>query len=172
MCRNSPADARRRGSLRLPPLPLHAVAVVALGVALWQGAAMNDVLNLVGRLLIAALFLAGALQKAVDPAPVQGMLAQAGLAPWFVWPVALFDAAAVWGLVVGPRVRLWALALALYCAVTSAFHFRPDDPWQMTIFVKNWAIAGGLLILASQGPGRFAWRRRRAPVSRGSYGSP
>ena len=28
--------------------------------------------------------------------------------------------------------------------------------------VKNWAVAGGLCILAAEGPGRFAgWRRRR-----------
>ena len=32
--------------------------------------------------------------------------------------------------------------------VTSVFHYLPDDPWQVTIFVKNWAIAGGLLVLA------------------------
>ena len=41
-----------------------------------------------------------------------------------------------------------ALSLAAYCAVTSVFHFIPGDPWQMSIFVKNWAIAGGCLALA------------------------
>jgi putative oxidoreductase len=34
--------------------------------------------------------------------------------------------------------------------MTSWFHLLPDDPWQMSIFVKNRAIAGGLLVLASQ----------------------
>ena len=48
----------------------------------------------------------------------------------------------------GWRVAPWALALAVYAAATSVFHLRPDDPWQMTIFVKNWAIAGGCLALA------------------------
>jgi len=33
------------------------------------------------------------------------------------------------------------------------------DPWQVTIMVKNWAIAGGLLILAAAGPGRYAASR-------------
>lgn len=48
-----------------------------------------------------------------------------------------------------------ALALAAYCAITSLFHFIPADPWQMTIFVKNWAIAGGCLAMAVAGPGRY-----------------
>lgn len=119
---------------------------------------MDDALNLAGRLLIAALFLGGAVQKVADPAPVQAMIAGLGLATWLIWPVALFDAVAAVGLAAGRRVRLWALATAVYCAGTSWFHFLPDDPWQMTIFVKNWAIAGGLLILAAQGPGRLVWR--------------
>ena len=55
-------------------------------------------------------------------------------------------------------VALAAAALAAYCAVTSLFHFIPDDSWQMTIFVKNWAIAGGLLVLAAQGGGRWQLR--------------
>ncbi|HSF65174.1 MAG TPA: DoxX family protein, partial [Paracoccaceae bacterium] len=55
-------------------------------------------------------------------------------------------------------VRPVALALAGYCAVTSLFHWIPGDPWQMSIFVKNWAIAGGCLILAAHGAGRYALR--------------
>ena len=50
-------------------------------------------------------------------------------------------------LVANWRVPDWALALAAYCAATSAFHFIPGDGWQMSIFVKNWAIAGGCLAL-------------------------
>lgn len=29
------------------------------------------------------------------------------------------------------------------------FHFVPSDPWQMSIMIKNWAIAVGCLILAA-----------------------
>jgi len=56
---------------------------------------------------------------------------------WPVWPALVFD-------------------LGAYCAVTSLFHYIPGDPWQMSIFVKNRAIAGGCLVLAAHGPGRFA----------------
>lgn len=118
---------------------------------------MDNVLNLTGRMLIALLFLGGAVQKVSDPGPVQGMIASLGLPTALVWPVALFDLIAAVLLVTGPRVRQVALVMAAYCLLTSWFHWQlRADPWQVTIFVKNWAIAGGLLVLAASGPGRFS----------------
>ncbi|SMO98425.1 DoxX family protein [Paracoccus laeviglucosivorans] len=121
---------------------------------------MNDIMNLIGRVLVALLFIGGAAQKMTDPVPVQTMLISVGLAAWWVWPLAAANLVAGLALVLGPRVRVFAILLALYCVVTSYFHWQlRADPWQVTIFVKNWAIAGGLLILAAQGPGRWVWRR-------------
>ena len=123
---------------------------------------MRDSLNLIGRCLIALLFLGGAVQKVTDPAPVVAMLTGIGLPGGLVWPVAAFDLVAALGLILGPGVAVWALVLALYCLFTSYFHWQlRADPWQITIMVKNWSIAGGLCILAAQGPGRMvlAWRR-------------
>lgn len=121
---------------------------------------MSDALNLTGRLLIALLFLGGAAQKLVDPGPVQQMIAGIGLPAWAIWPITLFNLLAAICLLTGPKVQLWALLLAGYCLFTSWFHWQlRADPWQVTIMVKNWSIAGGLLILAAQGPGRFVLRR-------------
>lgn len=139
------------------------VAFVDTGLArcarLCFGRGMSDILNLTGRLLIAILFVGGAAQKIADPAPAADMIRSTGLPGELVWPVAAFNLVAAIGLIVGPAVRVWALALAVYCLFTSWFHWRLGaDPWQMTIMVKNWAIAGGLCVLAAQGPGRFAYR--------------
>ena len=112
-------------------------------VARWERAAMVG-----ARVLVGALFLAGAVQKAVDPDAVRGLLRGIGLPGALVWPALLYDAAAAMALLAGWRLVPVALSLAAYCAFTSLFHFLPDDPWQMTIFVKNWAIAGGCLALA------------------------
>ncbi len=117
-----------------------------------------DLATLVGRILIALLFLGGAAQKAGDPSAVEALLAGRGWPVWLVWPALLFNLCAGVALVAGIAVRPVAAALAGYCALTSLFHYIPADPWQMTIFVKNWAIAGGCLVLAAHGAGRFALR--------------
>jgi putative oxidoreductase len=120
---------------------------------------VSDGLNLAGRVLIALLFLGGAVQKLGDPAPVRQMIAGLGLPGGLVWAVAAFNLLAAFGLVLGPGVRGWALVLAAYCLFTSYFHWQlRADPWQVTIMVKNWSTAGGLLILAAAGPGRYALR--------------
>jgi putative oxidoreductase len=80
-----------------------------------------------------------------------------GLAPALIWPACALNALGAVGLVLGPGIRVWALLLAGYCMVTSLFHFLPADGWQMSIFVKNWAIAGGLLVLAAQPQPRAQW---------------
>ena len=120
---------------------------------------MSNFLNLIGRILIALLFIGGAVQKVTDPAPVQAMLLSIHVPSWLVWPLAAINLVAGIALISGPRIRVWAVLLALYCMATSYFHWQlRADPWQVTIFVKNWAVAGGLLILAAQGPGRWVWR--------------
>jgi putative oxidoreductase len=84
-----------------------------------------------GRDLMALLILGGALQKANDPMPVMA-------------------------LIVGARC---CAACGGVWAVTSVFHYLPDDPWQMTIFANNWSIAGGFLVLAVHCAGTWTFAR-------------
>lgn len=110
---------------------------------------------LTGRLLLAALFVAGTLQKIIQPEAAQTLLADRGLPEFLIWPATAFGAFGALFLVAGWWLSPVSLALALYCMMTSVFHFIPADPWQMSIFVKNWAIAGGLLVLSG-----FTWPAR------------
>ncbi len=118
----------------------------------------------VGRLLIAVLFLGGAVQKWNDPTPVMELLAGFGLPDMLVWPAMVFNAAVGLALLLGMQVRAFAFLAAGYCALTSVFHYLPDDPWQMTIFVKNWSIAGGCLVLSVHGAGGRALQPRHGPL--------
>lgn len=126
----------------------------------------NNLVSLAGRVLIAALFLAGAVQKAIDSTPAGEMLEGWGLPFGLVWVAMAYNLGAAVALILGIALPPVALSLALYCMGTSFFHLVPDDPWQMSIFVKNWAIAGGCLVLAGQGGG--AWRLRFASQGVGS----
>lgn len=120
-----------------------------------------DFALLVGRLLIAVLFLGGAVQKFHSPADAQALLAMQGLPVALIWPALVFNMLTGLMLALGLWVRPVSLVLAAYCGATSFFHLIPDDPWQMSIFVKNWSIAGGCLVLAVAGSGRWALRPDR-----------
>lgn len=102
-----------------------------------------------GRVLLALLFLAGAVQKALHPDATQVLLAGFGLPAWLVWAALAFNAGAALLLIANVYLRPVGRALALYCIVTSVFHFVPSDPWQLSIMVKNWGLAGGCLILSA-----------------------
>lgn len=115
-----------------------------------------DIALLTARFLIAGLFLGGALQKALSPQDVQVLLEMRGLPAALIWPALMFNLAVGVLLVLGVKTRPMALLSAAFCAGTSFFHLIPADPWQMSIFVKNWAIAGGCLALAVAGSGRWA----------------
>ena len=132
-------DGGRGGLARRHGAPRHRLARPVT----WEGSAL-----VAARWLIAALFAAGAVQKAMDPSGAGALLAGFGLPEALVWPALAFNAVAAIALLAGWQVAPVALLLALYCGVTSVFHWVPDDPWQMSIFVKNWAIAGGCLALA------------------------
>jgi putative oxidoreductase len=119
---------------------------------------MSHLALLTARLLIGLLFAAGAMQKLASPEGAMALLEMRGLPTSLVWPALAFNAVAGLMLILGVRVRPVAVVLAAYCALTSVFHLVPSDPWQMSIFVKNWAIAGGCLALAVAGSGHHALR--------------
>lgn len=117
-----------------------------MGLAL--SSVLLDKIPTLGRGLLAFLFLAGAVQKGVNPEIGQSLLADFGLPVWLIWPAMFYNALAGYALLIGFKTHWVASTLAIYCIITSIFHLRPDDGWQMSIFIKNWAIAGGLLNLS------------------------
>ena len=121
---------------------------------------MSDALAFIGRALLAMLLLLGGFQKLGDTGPVIELLTDRGLPDVLVWPELAFNLIAGSALLAGVATRSFSLLSALYCVATSVFHYIPDDPWQMTIFVKNWSLAGGFVMLAAHGPGRYALLNR------------
>jgi putative oxidoreductase len=113
----------------------------------------------IGRILIAALFLIFGFQKFGAPAGTQGYIAAHGLpVPALAYAVAV--AVEIGGsvlLVVGYKTRPVALIMAVFTAATALFfHNNLADQGQMTQFLKNFAITGGLLQVAAFGGGRFS----------------
>jgi putative oxidoreductase len=118
---------------------------------------INTYAPLVSRILIAVLFLLAGLGKLADVPGFTGYLQSGGLPGFLAWPAILFEIAVGVLLVIGFQTRWVGLAGAAFCVVSAAlYHNNFADQTQMVMFLKNLAIAGGFLLLAANGPGKFA----------------
>ncbi len=123
----------------------------------------------IGRIFIAAIFLISGIGKLMAPGATMAYIGSLGLpapALGLVGALVLELAGAVL-LVVGYRTRLIALLLAAYAVVTALiFHHALADQNQMFHFLKNLAMAGGLLQVVAFGAGAFSLDNRRALAER------
>lgn len=118
-----------------------------------------------GRLLLASLFVLSGVGKIAAPAMTQGFIASVGIpAPLFAYLAS--TAIEVGGgllLVLGYRTRVVAALLAAFSLLTAViFHHNFADQNQMIHFLKNVAIAGGLLQVVAFGGGTYSLDGRRA----------
>lgn len=120
---------------------------------------------LLGRWMIALLFVLSALKKCFAPAATIATIGATG-APFPTLGFVLALAIEIFGsvaLIVGWRVRGAAIGLAVFCIASGILiHAHPDDPAQMTHLFKNIAITGGLLQLVAFGAGRISLSARSA----------
>ena len=126
--------------------------------------ALQNTLALLGRLLLAAIFLVSGYGKIGGFEATAGYMASKGL-PMVQVLLALTILVELGGglmLALGYRARLAALALFLFLIpVTLVFHNYWAAPaaeakMQMIMFMKNLAIMGGMLYIAAYGPGRYS----------------
>jgi putative oxidoreductase len=112
---------------------------------------------LVGRLLLAALFLLEGWSKLRGYGPAVAYMERFSV-PGLLLPAVIFvELAGGILLVIGWQARCAALALAIFSiAAALLFHTNLADRNQLLHFEKDLAIAGGLLVLAAFGPGRFS----------------
>ena len=122
-------------------------------------------LPLIGRLLMAVIFVFSAVGKMGAPAMTKGYIAAMGLP----FPDLLFVLSIVvelgGGLLLafGFGTRITALGLAAFSIVTGlVFHHAIGDQNEMFHLLKNLAMAGGLLQVAAFGAGAFSLDARKA----------
>jgi putative oxidoreductase len=128
-----------------------------------MNATMRNVADLSGRVLIAALFLISGAGKLAAYAGTQGYMAAHGV-PGALLPLVIALELGGGALVVaGLWTRAAAVALAGFSILTALiFHANFADQMQQIMLLKNFAIAGGLLLLAASGAGGWSVDARRA----------
>ena len=124
---------------------------------------------LVGRILLALVFLMAGISKLKAVAGSAGYLAKLGfpMPEVMVWVAIAVEIGGAILLIVGWKTRYaaWLLALFTLVATFAAHRFWEFDAAQqanqMNHFLKNLAIVGGLLIVAGVGPGAHSVDGRR-----------
>jgi putative oxidoreductase len=128
----------------------------------------NPMLPLIGRILLAALFVVGGIGKITGFAGTAGFLAKLGFpAPEVMTVLAIiFELGGGLLLIIGWQTRwvAWALILFTVIATFAAHRFwdyeAAQRTMQMTQFLKNLSIIGGLLFVVAFGPGSASVDKR------------
>jgi putative oxidoreductase len=128
----------------------------------------QDLATLIGRVLLALIFLGSGLDKVVHQEATLGYMNSVHLpaVQLLLWLSVLVEIGAGLALVLGWRARWGAALLFLWMIpVTAVFH----NPWagdpsqaqmQMIHLMKNLSIMGGLLLLLALGPGGWSVDRK------------
>ena len=127
-------------------------------------------LVLVGRILIAFMFMQSGYEKLTDLTGTAGYIASGGLpnSTALAGLTAVFELVAGLAILIGFKARWAALALAAFTLVASFLYHRywtaPADQQMVVqlLFTKNMAIVGGLLIIAALGAGPASWDARKS----------
>jgi len=112
---------------------------------------------LLARILLMALFLVSGLGKLGDLSGTQGYMEAMGVPGILLWPTIAFEIGSGLCILLGFQTRLVAVVLAGFSLVTAfIFHHNFADQTQQIMFLKNLGLAGGLLLLACTGAGRYS----------------
>ena len=113
------------------------------------------IVEVFGRIFISALFLIEAVKKFFNPDMSMMYMSDHGVPDFLFYPSIAFEIIIPLLLIVGYKTRIAASLLAVFVlTVTLIFHSHHiiDDGMQLTIFLKNLAIIGGLLLIISNKP--------------------
>lgn len=115
-----------------------------------------------GRIMLALIFILAGVGKIMDPAGTMGYMQSVGLPGALLWPTIALEVLGGFAVAVGYKTRYAAIALAIFSVAAAViFHRNFADQMQMILFLKNIAMAGGLLLLAAGGRTAYSMDNRR-----------
>ena len=123
---------------------------------------MTGIIQLIGRIMLALIFILSGVGKTFDTAGTAGYMQNFGVPGELLWPSIIFEVIAGICVAIGYNTRWAAFSLAIFSIVTAViFHRNFGQDVQMYLFLKNIAMAGGLMLLATGGHTAFSVDNRR-----------
>lgn len=119
--------------------------------------AVNASIVLAARLLASAIFIGAGLSKlGAGYAGAQAYMTSVGLSGALLPLVIALEIGGGLALLLGFQTRLAAFALSVFCIASGVLFHSGADQMQQIMFMKNLAMAGGLLAFTLFGAGRMS----------------
>ena len=118
---------------------------------------MTNIADLVGRILISALFLLNGIFKINNYNGTIDWMESFGMPGVLLIPAIILEIVGPVLIIIGYKTKLASGLLSLFCIATAViFHNDFTNQMQFTSFLKNIALAGGFLILFVNGAKGFS----------------
>ena len=126
---------------------------------------MANIIDLIGRILISALFLISAYNKIFSIDGTMSWMEGFGIPGFLLYPTIAIEIILPLFVIIGYRARISASLLAIFCISTAfLFHFDFADQMQTILFLKNLGLAGGFLFIVANGTKDWAIDREKKYV--------
>ena len=116
-----------------------------------------QVIEFLGRIFLSVLFLSEGIGKIFNYESAIEYMENFNVSGYLLTPAIIIDILFPILLIIGYRTKLSAFVLSLYTIILALiFHTNFSNQIELVSFLKNFAIAGGFLIIFVNGPGRFS----------------
>ena len=122
---------------------------------------MTNILDLVARILISALFLINGIFKTSNYDGTVGWMEGFGIPGILIIPAIVLEIVGPILIILGYKAKIAAGSLSLFCIATAViFHNDFSDQMQLGSFLKNIALAGGFIFIFINGTKDFSLDRK------------
>ena len=126
---------------------------------------MANFTDLLGRILISALFLLSAYNKIFSIDGTMSWMEGFGVPGFLLYPTIAIEIILPLFVIIGYQARISAGLLAVFCIATAfLFHFDFVDQMQTILFLKNLGLAGGFLFIVVNGTKDWSINREKKYV--------
>ena len=113
---------------------------------------MANLIDLIGRILISALFLISAYNKIFSIDGTMSWMEGYGIPGFLLYPTIALEIILPLFVIIGYQARISAGLLTAFCIATALlFHYDFGDQMQTIAFLKNLGLAGGFLFIVANG---------------------
>ena len=115
------------------------------------------VIEILGRIFLSTIFLIEGINKIFNYESTIEYMENFSVPEYLAIPAIIVEILFPLLLVVGYQTKISALVLAMFTLATALiFHIDFTNQMQLTSFLKNFAIAGGFLIIFARGAGKYS----------------